>query len=97
MEGVHLVAGGQAVSTGVDGRDAILDGSYVSHWMHLIEGQPGTGKTTLALQFLFDGRARGEKGFYVTLSDTRDELIQVAETTAGRSTASTSTNSSRPS
>jgi circadian clock protein KaiC len=97
MEGVHLVAGGQAVSTGVDGLDAILDGGYASHRMHLIEGQPGTGKTTLALQFLFDGRARGEKGFYVTLSDTRDELIQVAETTAGRSTASTSTSSSRPS
>jgi circadian clock protein KaiC len=80
MEGVHLVTGGQAVSTGVDGLDAILDGGYASHRMHLIEGQPGTGKTTLALQFLFDGRARGEKGFYVTLSETRDELIQVAET-----------------
>jgi circadian clock protein KaiC len=46
--------------------------------MHLIEGEPGTGKTTLALQFLLEGRRVGEHGLYVTLSETTEELNQVA-------------------
>jgi circadian clock protein KaiC len=46
--------------------------------MHLIEGEPGTGKTTLALQFLLEGRRRGEGGLYVTLSETTEELKHVA-------------------
>jgi circadian clock protein KaiC len=46
--------------------------------MHLIEGEPGTGKTTLALQFLLEGRRVGESGLYVTLSETTEELDQVA-------------------
>jgi circadian clock protein KaiC len=46
--------------------------------MHLIEGEPGTGKTTLALQFLLEGRRRGEDGLYVTLSETTEELNHVA-------------------
>jgi circadian clock protein KaiC len=46
--------------------------------MHLIEGEPGTGKTTLALQFLLEGRRHGEEGLYVTLSETTEELNHVA-------------------
>jgi circadian clock protein KaiC len=46
--------------------------------VHLIEGEPGTGKTTLALQFLIEGRSTGEGGLYVTLSETTEELTHVA-------------------
>jgi circadian clock protein KaiC len=46
--------------------------------MHLIEGEPGAGKTTMALQFLLEGRERGEAGLYVTLSETTEELEHVA-------------------
>lgn len=69
-----------AIPTGVAGLDGILDGGYASNRVHLIEGQPGTGKTTLGLQFLLDAQARGERGLYITLSETKDELEQVAET-----------------
>jgi circadian clock protein KaiC len=66
------------VSTGVDGLDDILAGGYAARRLHLIEGHPGTGKTTLGLQFLMAGRDAGEAGLYVTLSETREELIQAA-------------------
>jgi circadian clock protein KaiC len=68
------------ISTGIDGFDGILDGGYASNRVHLIEGQPGTGKTTLALQFLMQGAAAGERCLYITLSESKDELEQVAET-----------------
>ncbi len=70
----------RSVSTGIAGLDGILRGGYAQDRIHLIEGEPGSGKTTLALQFLLDGRAKGEKGLYITLSETRDELLQVAGT-----------------
>ncbi|VIO72739.1 Circadian clock protein kinase KaiC [Bradyrhizobium ivorense] len=70
----------QAISTGIAGFDGILDGGYASHRVHLIEGQPGTGKTTLALQFLLDGISKRERCLYITLSESKDELRQVAET-----------------
>jgi predicted ATP-dependent serine protease len=62
----------QAISTGIGGFDGILDGGYASHRVHLIEGQPGTGKTTLALQFLLDGVSKGERCLYITLSESKD-------------------------
>ncbi len=58
------------VSTGVPGLDDILAGGLMANRLYLVEGQPGAGKTTLALQFLLAGRARGETGLYVTLSET---------------------------
>ena len=70
----------KAISTGIAGFDGILDGGYASNRVHLIEGQPGTGKTTLALQFLLDGAAKGKRCLYITLSESKDELRQVAET-----------------
>lgn len=66
------------VSTGVPGLDDILAGGLMANRLYLIEGQPGAGKTTLALQFLLAGRARGESGLYVTLSETEEELHAVA-------------------
>ena len=69
---------GQGISTGISGFDALLDGGFAFNRLHLVEGHPGTGKTTLALQFLMEGRNRGEKGLYITLSETKAELLQVA-------------------
>ena len=68
------------LSTGVAGLDEILGGGYAANRLHLIEGRPGSGKTTLALQFLLEGLRRGEAGLYVTLSETREELLAVAAT-----------------
>jgi circadian clock protein KaiC len=66
------------VSTGSKGLDAILRGGLPANRMFLLEGPPGSGKTTLALQFLLDGTARGERCLYVTLSETTEELHAVA-------------------
>ena len=65
-------------STGVVGLDEILGGGLPSNRLYLLDGAPGTGKTTLALQFLLAGAARQETGLYVTLSESREELSQVA-------------------
>jgi circadian clock protein KaiC len=65
-------------STGITGLDAILGGGLPSRRLYLLDGSPGTGKTTLALQFLLAGAARGETGLYVTLSESREELAEVA-------------------
>lgn len=67
------------ISTGIPGLDDILDGGLTAERVYLIEGTPGTGKTTLGMQFLLDGVARGEAGLYITLSETADELDAVAE------------------
>jgi len=62
----------------VAGLDEILGGGLPTNHLYLLEGEPGTGKTTLALQFLLAGAARGARGLYVTLSETRAELTGVA-------------------
>ena len=64
-------------SIGVQGLDNILGGGLPRDCFYLIQGDPGSGKTTLALQFLLEGVREGEAVFYVTLSDTRDELLKV--------------------
>jgi circadian clock protein KaiC len=64
--------------TGVEGLDNILAGGISRGSLFLLEGEPGTGKTTLALQFLIDGASRGEKCLYITLSETPTELRQGA-------------------
>jgi circadian clock protein KaiC len=68
----------ERVSTGIEGLDTILEGGFPRNRLYLIHGEPGAGKTTLALHFLLEGRRRGEACLYVTLSETRDELIAVA-------------------
>jgi len=65
-------------ATGVPGFDEILGGGLPSNCFYLIQGDPGAGKTTLALQFLLEGVRRNEKVFYITLSETRAELLRVA-------------------
>jgi circadian clock protein KaiC len=65
-------------SLGVPGLDDVLSGGLVPDRVYLLQGQPGTGKTTLALQFLFAGRDRGEPVLYITLSETREEILEVA-------------------
>src|SRR5262245_14937636 len=67
------------LSSGIDGLNELLRGGLTSHRMYLVEGLPGTGKTTLAMQFLLEGRDRGEKTLYVTLSETATELDAIAK------------------
>ncbi|RZL90379.1 MAG: circadian clock protein KaiC [Variovorax sp.] len=64
--------------TGVPGLDEVLAGGLPAGHLYLVEGTPGAGKTTLGLQFLLQGRALAQKGLYVTLSETSDELAQGA-------------------
>jgi circadian clock protein KaiC len=66
------------VGTGIDGLDTILRGGLPRDRIYLVDGDPGTGKTTLAMQFLLAGRDAGETGLYVTLSETATELKAVA-------------------
>jgi circadian clock protein KaiC len=67
------------MTTGVEGLDSILEGGLPTNRLYLVEGEPGAGKTTLALQFLMEGARHGETGLYVTLSETKEELESVAD------------------
>ena len=69
---------GSRISTGNEALDDILGGGFDANRMYLYEGKPGTGKTTLALQFLLEGARRGEPALYVSLSETESELQLVA-------------------
>ena len=65
--------------TGIAGLDEILCGGLIAQRLYLVDGNPGAGKTTLALQFLLEGIRAGEKCLYVTLSETKQELEAGAE------------------
>jgi circadian clock protein KaiC len=65
-------------ATGVTGLDEVLGGGLTRERLYLIEGPPGAGKTTIALQFLLEGTRLGESGLYITLSETEQELRSVA-------------------
>jgi circadian clock protein KaiC len=67
----------ETISTGNVGLDDILGGGFDADRVYLIEGRPGTGKTTLALQFLLAGVRQGERCLYVTLSESERELRAV--------------------
>jgi circadian clock protein KaiC len=64
----------EKTTTGVAGLDYLLRGGLPSHRIHLVEGHPGSGKTTFGLQFLLNGVKAGESCMYITLSETADEL-----------------------
>src|SRR5262245_2706609 len=66
-------------ATSIPGLDNILRGGFRPNRLYLIEGVPGSGKTTLSLQFLREGVRRGEPVLYITLSETREELDEVAK------------------
>lgn len=65
--------------TGIAGLDDVLAGGLHRNRLYLVEGHPGTGKTTLALQFLLEGRDRGERVLYFTLAESAEELRHSAE------------------
>lgn len=65
------------ISTGIEGLDYILKGGLPKNRLYLVQGNPGTGKTTIGLQFLLEGERKGEKGLYITLSESREELLSV--------------------
>jgi circadian clock protein KaiC len=66
-------------ATGVAGLDDILGGGLAPNRLYLVEGMPGSGKTTLAFQFLLEGARLGESVLYVTLSETKEEISAVAD------------------
>ena len=68
----------EQILTGIEGFDAITNGGLPQGRVYLIEGAPGAGKTTFGLQFLLQGVAQGERTLYVTLSQTAEELRQIA-------------------
>ena len=76
-------AGGAApqklLALGISGLDDILGGGLARNHLYLVEGDPGTGKTTLAMQFLMEGVRAGQKGLYITLSESKAELLEIAE------------------
>ncbi|MCE9556738.1 MAG: AAA family ATPase [Planctomycetes bacterium] len=64
----------ERLKTGIHGLDDILKEGLIAHRLYLVDGDPGAGKTTLALQFLMEGVKTGEKCLYITLSETQEEL-----------------------
>jgi circadian clock protein KaiC len=79
-DGLHSApeSNGVRISTGIAGLDDILKGGLPTGHVYLVEGDPGTGKTTLALQFLLEGTHHGERSLYITLSESEGELQEVA-------------------
>lgn len=69
---------GSCLGSGIEVLDEILRGGFTRDRLYLIEGSPGSGKTTLALQFLLEGVKQGESSLYITLSETAVELEAVA-------------------
>ena len=65
-------------STGTPGLDAVLCGGFTRSRMYLVEGAPGAGKTTLAMQYLIEGARRGESVLYVSLAESREEIDEIA-------------------
>lgn len=70
--------GNSRCSFGIEGLDQITGGGIPRNRLYLVQGDPGAGKTTLGILFLLAGRQQGEKVLYITLSETKDELDQVA-------------------
>src|SRR5690349_18355093 len=70
---------GDVAPMGIPGLDDILRGGLPRNRLYLVQGDPGSGKTTMGLQFLIEGQRRGEKGIYISLSETREEIESVAK------------------
>ena len=79
MSATDSIRQGPVTTMGVPGLDYVLGGGLPANRVFLIEGAPGTGKTTMALQFLLEGVRRNETALYITLAETRQELSAVAQ------------------
>lgn len=66
------------LQTGIPGLDTVLNGGLPSNRLYLMQGEPGTGKTTIAFQFLLEGIRHGESCLYISFSESREELEAVA-------------------
>ncbi|TFI58117.1 circadian clock protein KaiC [Sphingomonas parva] len=74
----ELLDEGGPVSSGLRPLDDILAGGFAANRVHLVEGEPGSGKTTLGLQFLLEGKRKDERCLYITLSESRNEILHGA-------------------
>src|SRR5262245_29044533 len=74
----EALPGDPVAQTGIQGLDDVLNGGFTTNRLYLIEGNPGAGKTTLALQFLLEGIRNDETALYITLSETEAELRAIA-------------------
>jgi circadian clock protein KaiC len=79
MSGANQLIAKPRISTGITGLDTVLHGGLPADRIYLVEGDPGTGKTTLAMQFILDGIASGGRSLYITLSETEAELQAMAD------------------
>ena len=68
----------EKIHTGIPELDTVLRGGLPKRRIHLIEGRPGTGKTTIGLRFLIDGASKGERSLYISLSETVEEMEATA-------------------
>ncbi len=64
------------IPTGVDGLDNVLCGGFLRSGFYLLQGNPSSGKTTLALQFLLKSARRGERGLYISLTESHNDLAR---------------------
>src|SRR5579871_5382553 len=79
LEIIKMEEHGRPATTGVRGLDEVLGGGFTPNRIYLVDGSPGAGKTTLALQFLMQGAACDEVSLYITLSETEAELRASAQ------------------
>ncbi|MBN1237782.1 MAG: AAA family ATPase, partial [Gammaproteobacteria bacterium] len=77
-DGQNATPSPQRISTGIPGLDQVLDGGLPEGHLYLIEGESGAGKSTVGMQFLLEGRRRGEQCLWITMSETDRELQQAA-------------------
>lgn len=73
------MAAQKRLKAGIHGLDSILNGGFPDNRIYLVQGEPGTGKTTLAFQFLLEGIKSGDKCLYISFSESREELQSVAD------------------
>jgi circadian clock protein KaiC len=76
--GVEMPVANDRVSTGIEGLDDVLGGGLPRNHLYLVEGESGSGKTTLGLHFLLEGKRQGERGLWITMAETAQELHQAA-------------------